>query len=265
MKQIQQFFIDHHWIVNIIYAFITIIIAVVLYNIIARLIRKAFKQKHLANSKRAATYLDLIINIVKYTILALVIIALLKLYGINISSILAGIGILGIIIGLAIQDYLKDLIRGTCILTDNYFSVGDIIKYGETEGKIVSLGLRTTKIEELKTNNIISVANRNIEEIAVLSKYIYVRVPLPYELSLEEQHKIVDDIIELSKADKLIKDCSSVGVADLADSKIEYLLKVTINPANKLQARRNVLEHILEGMEKNNVAVPYNQLDIHQK
>ena len=178
---------------------------------------------------------------------------------------LAGIGIISIIIGLAIQDYLKDIIRGTSIISDDYFSVGDVINYRGIEGKVLAVGLKTTKIQELATSNIYSIANRNIEEVAILSKLIYVRVPLPYELKIKEQHQVIDDIVSIVKNDELVENCESVGLTELADSKIEYLLKVTLDPINKLQARRNTLEHIIEGLEKNNIKVPYNQLDIHQK
>ena len=58
------------------------------------------------------------------------------------------------------------------------------------------------KILDLATNNVISIANRNIEEVAVLSKLIYVRVPLPYELKLKEQHKVVNDIVKIIKKDR---------------------------------------------------------------
>ena len=166
---------------------------------------------------------------------------------------------------MAIQDFLKDIIRGSSILSDDYFSVGDVVKYKDIEGKVLVVGLKTTKIQELSTSNIYSIANRNIEEIAVLSKLIYVRVPIPYELKLKEQHKVVDYIVSIIKKDKLIENCENVGLTELADSKIEYLLKITIDPINKLQARRNTLEHIIEGLEKHNIEVPYNQIDIHQK
>ncbi|MBQ7654386.1 MAG: mechanosensitive ion channel family protein, partial [Clostridia bacterium] len=117
----------------------------------------------------------------------------------------------------------------------------------------------------LATNDVISIANRNIEQVSVVSNYIFVRVPLPYELKLDEQRRIVGEIVELVKDDSLVEDCENIGLAELADSKIEYLLKITIDPSNKLQAKRNTLEHIVEGLEKNGVDVPYNQLDVHQK
>ena len=246
----KNFFIQNAWLLRIILSLLTVVIAIILYKIIMKAIEKTIGKNKIFKNKKVNTYIELAKSISRYVFGVIIAIIILKIFGIDVSSILAGIGIIGVIIGLAIQDFLKDIIRGSSIISDNYFSVGDIVKYKDVEGKILVVGLKSTKIQELSTGNIYSIANRNIEEIAVLSNLIYVRVPLPYELKLKEQHKVLDDIVEIVKKDSLIKDCENVGLAELADSKIEYLLKITLNPANKLQVRRNTLEHIIEGLEK---------------
>ena len=262
--KIQDFFAQNEWLLKIIYVALTIIIATFIYSILTNFMEKAMEKSKI-NNKKAKTYIKLIKSICGYVFILIVILIILKIYGVNISSMLAGLGIVSIIIGLAIQDFLKDIIRGSSIISDDYFSVGDVIKYKDVEGKVLLIGLKTTKIQDLATGNIYSIANRNIEEVSIVSKIIYVRVPLPYELKLKEQHKVVEDIVKIVKKDKLIEDCENIGLTELADSKIEYLLKVTLNPVNKLQVRRNVLEHIIEGLEANNIEVPYNQIDVHQK
>ena len=64
---------------------------------------------------------------------------------------------------------------------------------------------------------------------------------------------------------KDVKDCVYKGVNELDDSCCKYLIEVTCNPINKRQVRRDTLRSMLEVMEKNNVSVPYNQIDVHQK
>mgnify|MGYP003571269605 CR=1 FL=1 len=262
---IQDFFIQNGWLLKVIYSIMTLVIAVVLYKLIIDITEKALEKNKIFSSKKTKTYMKLAKSISKYIFILLAVLVILKIYGVNVSSMLAGIGIISIIIGLAIQDFLKDIIRGSSIISDNYFSVGDVIKYKDIEGKVLVVGLKTTKIQVLATSNILSIANRNIEEVELLSKLIYIKVPLPYELKLKEQHKAIDDIVKIIKNDKLIEDCESVGLTELADSRIEYLLKITCNADNKLQVRRNTLEHIIEGLENNNINVPYNQINVHQK
>ena len=265
MSNIIVFFEENRWLLNIILSLLIIIIAVILYKLIMKITEKTIENSKIFNSKKTKTYVKLAKSINRYIFIIIVLIIILKVYGVDVSSMLAGIGIISVIIGLAIQDFLKDIIRGASILSDDYFSVGDVVKYNGIEGKVLVVGLKTTKIQELSTSNIISIANRNIEEVAVLSKLIYVKVPLPYELKLSEQHKVIDDIVNIVKKDNLVENCENVGLTELADSKIEYLLKITLDPVNKLQVRRNVQERIIEGLEKNNIVVPYNQIDVHQK
>ena len=261
---LKEFFIENSWLLKIIYSILAILIGTIVYKIFNNIIEKTIDRSIISN-KKAKTYIKLVKNINRYVFIIIVIITILKIYGVNVSSMLAGIGIISVIIGLAIQDFLKDIIRGSSIISDNYFAVGDVIKYKEIEGKVLVVGLKTTKIQDLATSNILSIANRNIEEVQLLSRLIYVRVPLHYELKIKQQRKIVNEIVDIVKKDELIEDCENVGLTELADSKIEYLLKITCDPAKKLQVRRNTLEHIIEGLEKNNIEVPYNQIDVHQK
>ena len=265
MEEIKDFFANNIWLVRIIYSILVIIASTIIYKLIVKIISNSFNKSNIKNNKKAATYIKLSKSILRYVVLFIVIIFILKLYGVNVTSMLAGIGIISVIIGLAIQDFLKDIIRGTTIISDEYFSVGDVIKYKNIEGKVLELGLKTTKIQDIANGDVHSIANRNIEEVAISSIYLYVRVPLQYELKLDEQRKVVKDIINLIKKDKLIANVENLGLTELADSKIEYLLRITTNPINKYQVRRNANEYIVEGLEKNNLTVPYNQLDVHQK
>ena len=62
-----------------------------------------------------------------------------------------------------------------------------------------------------------------------------------------------------------VQEITYKGVKELADSSIKYLLKVVCVPEKRLQVGRDVLGCILRILEKNNIQVPYNQIDVHQK
>ena len=266
MKFIEEA-LSNPFVVKSIYAVIIIIISVLSYKILMGILLKSIDNNNskIFSNKKAKTYVKLIKSISRYIFILLTVLLLLQTYGINISSIIAGVGVLGVVFGLAIQDWLKDIIRGSSILSDNYFSVGDVVKYKGIEGKVLVLGLKTTKIQDLKTSNILSIANRNIDEIEVVSNLIYVRIPMPYEVPVKKAEKAINDIIELVKENDKINDCKYMGVTELADSSIQYLLQVTCNPNVKLQANRDTLRSVLLGLEKNKIEVPYNQIDVHQK
>lgn len=260
-------FMENIWKIQILNSIIIILISTVLYKGITHFLVKSEEKNRfkLFTSKKSKTYIKLIRSVIRYVFIILTILIILQVNGIDVSSIIAGVGILGAVFGLALQDILKDIIRGSSILSDNYFSVGDIVKYKDIEGKVLIVGLKTTKIQDLKTNNIISIANRNIEEIELVSNLIYIRIPMPYETSLEKAEKVITDILESIKQNNNVEDCKYKGVTELADSSIQYLIEVKTNPIYKLQVRRDALKSILQEMANNKVEVPYNQIDIHQK
>lgn len=266
MEKVLKFF-DDIWHVQVLNSLIIILLSMILYKSITYMITKGEKNSSLKlfSSKRSATYLRLIKSINRHIFIIVTILIILQVNGINVSSVLAGVGIVGVIFGLAMQDWLKDIIRGSGILLDNYFSVGDVVKYKEIEGKVIVIGLKTTKIQDLKNNNVIAIANRNIEEIQVVSNIINIDIPMPYEVSLERAENAIYQICEEIKDSDNVDDCQYVSVNELASSSINYLIKVYCNPIHKLQVRRDALRTILAVMAKNNISVPYTQIDIHEK
>ena len=266
MDKVKEFFsnVMHTQLIS---SIAVVIISVVVYECIAHFLRKREKSSNLKmlKSKKGKTYYRLIISVMRYIFIIVTLLILLQVNGVNVSSMLAGVGIMGVVIGFAIQDALKDFVKGFDIISDSYYNVGDVIKFKDIEGKVLSIGLKTTKIEDIKTLNVISISNRNIEQVEVVAGVLNISIPMPYEVDLKRAEKAVDNIIKDIMEDELINSCEYKGVTDLADSSINYLIQAKCNPEKKLQARRNVLRCILVGLEKNNINVPYNQIDVHQK
>lgn len=248
--------------INIIQSIIITIISIFLYKCFTYLMTKS--EKNIKN-KKSKTYLKLIRSVIRYIFIVVTFLILLQTNGVDVSSLLAGVGIAGAIIGLAVQDWLKDIIRGSTILSDSYFEVGDVVKYKDIEGKVLEVGLKTTKIQDLKTSNIVSVANRNIEVIEKVSNLIYVGIPMPYEVKLSKAEKVIDKIIENVKLNDNVTNCKYKSVSELEDSCVRYLIQIECDQNYKLQVKRDANRSILEILDKNGIQVPYKQIDIHNK
>lgn len=244
-----------------------IVISFIIYKCIARFLKEKESNVHskIFKSKRGKTYLRLIKSMIRYIFIIVTALIVLQVNGVNVSSMLAGVGILSVIIGFAVQDGLKDIIKGIDIISENYYQVGDIIKYGNIEGKVLVVGIKTTKVEDIRSFNIISISNRNIEQVEIVSNVINIDVPLPYELKLEKAEKVILEIVELVKGLENVEKCEYRGVNDFADSSIKYQIRSYCSPSLKVQTRRDILGCILMGLEKNNIQIPYNQIDVHQK
>lgn len=212
---------------------------------------------------RALTFNRLIISFLRAAIMLISLLLILRVAGFNIQSLVAGLGLASVVVGLAVQDVLKDLIRGISILGDSFFHIGDIVHYKDIDGEVVSMGLLSTKIRDMATQNIFTVSNRNFEEAEIVSSYYYEKIPMPYDLKVYQAEKVVRDIVKRIRKNEHVDGCRYVGVTDLADSYINYFLEIRSDPLYRRQVRRDTLRSILLGMEEKGIGVPYPQMDIH--
>ena len=249
---------------NILETIIVIFLSYALYRALSNVLWGKSKLK-LNIGGRSKTYLRLVQSVLRYVFVILTTLFVLQINHIDVSSILAGVGIISAVIGVAAQDSLKDIIRGLTLISDKYFSVGDTIKYGDVEGKVIVIGLKTTKIKDIENENVISISNRNIEEAEVVAPCINLEIPLPYELPIDKSLAIMDEISAEAKNSELIEDCECQGANHFEDSFITYKLRVACNPEQKHAARRAAHYAVLKVLEKNHLSIPYPQLDLHQK
>lgn len=242
---------------------IIFIIGIIIYNFIKRVLNKNLNGKKL-NSKQT-TYVKLLNNIFRYIFFIMLILLILQVNGINVSSLITGVGIASAIIGLALQDFIKDIISGMNILSENFFMVGDIVKYEDIEGKILSIGLRNTKIKDLYTDHIFFIANRNIDRIQNVSGSVYVSIPAPYEEPLEKIEGILEEACNQMKEVQYVSECKYIGVGAFESSSMIYKLKVVCEPEFKPSIYRKTLRCVKVLFDKNGVEIPYQQIDMHTK
>ena len=256
--------IENKMVMNVFHSLIIIIISILIYNSINYVLKKK-TNIDILNTKKSQTSIKMIRSIIKYVLIVITTLIVLQVNGVNVTSMLAGVGIIGIVIGFAIQDALKDIIKGLDIIMDNYYRVGDVIKYNDITGRVLAIGLKTTKVEDMYTLNIVSISNRNIDQVEIVSNLINIDIPLPYETKLEKAENVINDIVNKIKEIEKVEKCEYRGVNDFGDSAIKYQIKVYCNPLKKIQIRRDSLRVILEVLEKNKISIPYNKIDVHQK
>ncbi len=258
---------NNHWIYNVFYSFLAIIVAIIIYMIFHYLFINKIEKKsyRFFKSKSSSTYVKLFKSINRYLFIIVLIFILLKINGVNISAMVTGVGVLGIIFGFIIQDALKDVIKGFDIITDSYYKVGDVIRVDKYTGLVIAIGIKTTRIEDIFEKNIVSISNRNIEKVEVLSHMINIDIPLPYELELKEAEKTINFIIDNIKKIEKVENVEYRGVNSFADSSIKYQIKVYCPPIDKVQIRRDSLTCIIKCLEEKNIHIPFHQIDIHQK
>ena len=249
---------------------IYIIIGIIIFSIIKSIIKKATNRRKILKAtqeQRIDTITTLLLNIIKYIIVVLIILAIISLYGFNIKSILAGLGIGTALIGLAFQDLAKDLIAGFTIITEGEYEIGDTIEIDGFMGEVVFIGLRTTRIRNFKGATKI-VANHYMDNIINYSdnnSLAVVDVSIAYEVSEEKIEKTFNKLFEEIK-DKLeyaTKDIELWGVDKLSDSGVIYRVAVETKPMKHIVTERILRKEIKKAFDKAEIKIPYTQIEVH--
>ncbi len=248
---------------TLIILFITYIIYKGLNVLVKNLV---IKGKSEIEIKRKKTIVILFNNIFKYILIIFMALSLLKLYGIDTTSIIAGLGIVGVVIGMSIQDALKDIISGINIIMDNYFVVGDIVDYEGFMGTVIEFGLKTTKIKKL-TGEVLSISNRNIDKIINISQekaIVQLDIPTAYEENFDKIESVLKEVLDNSKKTyKKIDKIEFLGISSFEESCIIYSVRFRCERETQWDLRRCLLKDIKEAYDRNKIKIPYNQLEVH--
>ena len=256
-------------ILKIIIPLVEIIIGVIIFKIIKRFVKKLSTKNKLKASQlqRINTIKTLVLNIIKYIIIILVVLSILAELGIDVGSILAGLGIGTAIIGLAFQDLAKDIITGFSIIAEGEYEIGDTIEVDGFMGEVVFIGLRTTRIRNFKgatkiianhyMSNIINYSNNN--SLAVVD------VGIAYENKEEDIEKTFDNLFKRlkGKIPNATKEPEVWGVNQLADSSVVYRVVVETEPMKHFATERFLRKEIKKEFDKSGIKIPYTQIEVH--
>ena len=153
-----------------------VLFVLAVYLILRRILKLAFeraggKKTSPAGRQRIKTISQLLSSILRYLFLIIVLLVILSVLGVNVTSLLAGLGIMTAVVGLAFQDMIKDFIAGIAIIVENQFSVGDtvIAQADGFKGTVTNIGLKTTEVTDDK-GNVKIMANHNIDGLINCSR-----------------------------------------------------------------------------------------------
>lgn len=207
---------------------------------------------------------------IKFAVWSFVLVFILSNFGYNLTSIITGLGIGGIAVGLALQNVLGDFFSGIIILFDKPFSIGDFIKVGDLSGTVKSIGVKTTRItlmdgQELVITNKDLTESRihNFKKLKKRRQSIYLGVT--YSTSLKKL-KTIPTLVE--KAFKGIKDIEldRVHLIELTDSNKKFEIVYYINSEDYKYFRdqnQKILFNIIELFEKEKIEFAFPTQTIH--
>lgn len=226
--------------------------------------RLSEKQQH-----HLETIESLILGLSKYIILLAVILAILATYGVDISSVLAGLGIATAVLGLAFQDMAKDIIAGISIVAQGLFEVGDIIEIDGFTGKVITLGLKTTRIQNWK-GPVKIITNRTISEVINYTKTHSIAIVDVFASYDAPTEKVIDALEAVKKRlegklENTIDEIMVWGVMDLGESGVKYRISVKTEPYKHFKIQRIFRKEIKDEFAKHKIKIPYKQIVVHSE
>ena len=240
---------------------VVIAVAAAIWLIVKRYAKRFITKRQESGKKTSNSHF--VTAVIKYLILIFTAVTVLQINGINVTSLVSGLGIAGIIVGFALQDILKDLIMGTNIVWDGFFAVGDVVKYKNIVGKVTEFNIKVTKIYDINTGNMFTVCNRNISEIERVSDWLDIIVPTSYGEDDKRMREICADICRETEKLPDVSSCDFLGTDEFAASQINYRLRIHCPPELKAPMRRACLGIIQDAFGREGVQIPFPQLDVH--
>lgn len=176
------------------------------------LYRNIKQQRLIANSRPgAAKLLQPMSLLLKIVVLVFGLLFWLHNLGVNITTVLAGLGVGGLAVALALQKPIEDLMGALTIFSQASVRVGDLCRFGESTGTIEEIGLRTTRVRTL-INSVISVPNSTfayleLENLTYREKIRYwPTLRLRYDTRLDTIRSICKRVLETLEADPDVHD-----------------------------------------------------------
>ncbi len=251
------------WLPSLLAALVVLLAFFVLHRVAAGILRRVMGR---TRSDPAAQAIALRLS--KFVILGLGLVMAASQVGINVASLLAGVGILGLAVGLAAQDSLANLVAGLTILWDRPFRIGDNVTVSGTFGEVKEIGLRTTRIRTVDQLDAI-LPNREIIDQKIVNHTLnpMMRLGIPVGIAYAEDTRRAREVLlaAVSGHELLLETPEpQVVVTELADSAVNLELRVWLrDPYAERQAICAILELAKISLDEAGIEIPFPQRTLH--
>ena len=220
------------------------------------------------DSHRGKTLVTLLRSLLKYVSAIVILCWGLSIFGIDVNTIVASVGVVALVIGFGAESLIADMVTGLFMLFENQYNVGDIVEVNGFRGTVKEIGIRTTLIVDAG-KNVKIVNNSEMKNILNRSDNASVAsavIDIPYQTDLEKLESqlpaLMEDIYSRHR-DVMLSAPRYLGVQELGASGITLKFIVEIEEGNIFSVPRVLNHDLLLGFRKLGVECPFPQLDVH--
>ena len=213
------------------------IVSLVILTLSVSAILRFFIERMAENStltkRTGKAVIQLLGNFIKYAAVLVLIFLILSALGVDTTELVAGLGILSLILGLGVTSLVEDVVAGFFIIWERLFDVGDIVVVDDFRGTIVSIGIRSTQIED-DGGDILVLRNSEIGSLVnMTNRASYAVCDIP--ISPSESFEHVEEVIQNADLGKLQERYPEIekgpfylGLSEINDAGVQIITFVAI-------------------------------------
>ena len=248
--------------INIAVAIAIFYVGKIVVSLFVRGLRKLMQQREV--DKTLETFVS---NLVRISLMVVVIIAAISQVGIETTSFIAIFGAAGLAVGLALQGSLSNFAAGVLIVLFRPYRVGDFVEAAGIAGSVQQVQILTT-ILKTPDNKMIIVPNAQIMD-SVITNYsandtrrVDMVVGVSYSDDLDKVHNTIKELVD---ADERILDdpeCT-IAVSELADSSVNFVVRPWVKTADYWPVHFDLTKAIKKRFDKEGISIPFPQQDVY--
>ena len=211
----------------------------------------------------------MVISIVRNGILIIGILIGLSQIGVSLGPLFAGMGLIGLVVGFALQDTLSNFAAGMLILIYRPFDVDDVIEAGGVSGMVSKMSLVNTTFMTFDNQTII-VPNGKIwgDVIKNVTAQTVRRIDLVFGISygedLDKAERVMAEVVAAHPA--VLKDPETmICLHELADSSVNYVVRPWVNRDDYWPTYWDLMRAMKVAFDKEGIEIPFPQRDVHLK
>ena len=236
----------------------------VVSNIMGNIAARALKASHLKTSELLC---DFFVNSTKKVVFFIGIIIALGTIGLDIGPFLAGLGVLGFVVGFALQGTLGNFASGIMILLYRPYDIGDVITAAGEPGKVSAMSLVSTTLL-LSDNQIVVIPNGSIWDGVITNitgnttRRVDLVFGIGYDDDVEHAERVLAEIV--NGHEKVLKDPAPlIRLHELADSSVNFICRPWTKTSDYWDVYWDLTRDVKLRFDKEGISIPYPQQDTH--
>ena len=242
---------------------LTFVIAKIVIKIISKMLTKAVTVK---NGKLTPLMAGFILKVVQVVIWIFAILIILQIWGINLTPVIAGLGVTGVVLGFALQESISNIFSGLLLALNNPFGIGDYVLLGSIEGTVTGMDaicvtLLSGDNKKITISNNIVLADAIINYSSSDIRRVDMAVSVAYGSDLEKAKDVITNLVK-SYPEVLGDKPVVVEVGALSASSIDFIIRPWSKNSDYWTVKWRFQKEICPALNAAGIEVPYNKLDV---